>query len=379
MREQDREQVLTIARQSFNMSQPFVERMREQPVDPYRVAVEDGRVVASAAAWPYAHFFGGSSIPSAGISGVVVAPYARGRRLAETLVGAVLREARGTFPVSTLYPATVPIYRRLGYEYAATRCTFRIPMNALQRFPGDVMVQPWDDADLGDVATAQRAYASGFTGTMDRVPGYWDRLLRPMGDDPVYRVLVREDGVVTGSMIYTQENGFHMDLVSRDIFWRTPDAARALLSYVSRHHSLGREFSWIGRPADPMLFFTAEDKMKEEERWQMMLRIVDVPAALAQRGYMPGVQATVAFAVEDDLFPENRGPWRIDVAGGKGAVEPADAAEITISARTLASIFSGFVGPHEARRAGMLDGPDGPLDRLAAVFAGPAPWTADFF
>lgn len=379
MRESEREDVIGVARQAFNMSPPFVERARSNPIDPYRVAVEDGRILAAAAVWPYAHFFGGASLASAGISGVVVAPHARGRRLAETLVGSMLREVRSSMPVSTLYPATVPLYRRLGYDYAATRCTYRMPIAALRRFPGEIFVEPWTDDDLPDVVAAQRAYASGFTGTMDRVPLYWERLLRPMGDEVVYRVLVREDGAVTGSMIYTQENGFHMDLVSRDIFWRTPDAARALLSYVSRHHSLGKDFSWIGRPGDPMLFFADENKIREEERWHMMLRILDVPAALAGRGYLPGVDATVTFAVDDELLPENRGPWRLSVAGGKGSVEPGGDPELTLTPRALACLFSGFLAPHEARRAGMLDAPDPPLDRLAAAFAGPAPWTADFF
>ena len=379
MTEDDREQMVALVRQSFNSPPPFVDRLRAIPADVYRLVVEDGRLLAAASCWPYRHFFGGNSIGSAGISSVVVAPHARGRRLAETLVGEMMREARATMPVSTLYPATVPLYRRLGYEYAATRCTYRMPMNALQRFPGEAAVEPWDDDDVDAVTAAQRAYASDFTGMMDRTPVYWDRLFQPMGGDPVYRVLVREDGAVTGSMIYLQENGFNMDLVARDLFWRTPHAARALLSFVARHHSLGREFSWIGRPGDPMLFFTEEHKIREEERWHLMLRILDVPAALAARGYPAGVESAVSVAVDDERFPQNRGPWRITVSGGKGAVEQGGEADVTLMPRALAAIFSGFLTPFEARRSGLADGPDGALDRLGAVFSGSAPWTTDFF
>lgn len=379
MVEDDRDTFVALLRQSFNQPPAFVARMREVPIDGYRVAEQDGRIVACAGVMPTGHYFGGSAVACAGVSGVVVAPHARGGRTAEILVGEMLKERRPAMPISSLYPATVPIYRRLGYEFGAIRCTYRVPMHRLTRFDDALTAEPWDDAELDEVAQAHREWAAEQSAVMERAPRYWERLTIPIGDDPVYRVLVREDGRVTGSLIYHQENGFHMDLVAHDWFWTTPRAARSLITYVARHHSLGRDFIWNGPSTDPLLFHSAEYKIREKERWHLMLRLLDVPAAVTARGYRTGVEAEVSVAVSDPLFPENRGPWRIVVSGGKAVVEPADKAEVTAPVGALASVYSGLVPPAEARRAGLIEGAEGALDRLAAIFAGPAPWTPDFF
>lgn len=379
MVEDDRDEFVALIRQAFNQSPPFVARMREMPIDNYRVAVDGDRIVAAAGVLPAGHFFGGASVPCAGVSAVVVAPHVRGGRTAETLVGEMLKERRPSMPLSSLYPATVPIYRRLGYEYGAIRCTYRVPMHRLTRFADAMPVAPWDDDDLDDVVSAHRSWAAEHHGVMDRSPFYWRRLCTQMGDDPVYRVLVREEGQVTGSLIYHQENGFHMDLVAHDLFWRTPRAARSLITYIARHHSLGRDFVWAGPSTDPLLFHSAEYKLREKERWHLMLRLLDVPAAIASRGYRTGLDVAVTIEVQDGLFPENSGPWRIAVSEGKGTAEPASHAEITMPVGTLASIYSGLITPHDALRSGLLEGSAGSLDRLAEIFAGPAPWTPDFF
>ena len=64
----------------------------------------------------------GRAVPMAGVAGVKVAPEDRGRGIARRLMAALLAEvaARG-YPLSVLYPATVPLYRSLGWELAGTR------------------------------------------------------------------------------------------------------------------------------------------------------------------------------------------------------------------------------------------------------------------
>ena len=114
-----------------------------------------------------------------------------------------------------------------------------------------------------------------------------------------------------------------------------------------------------------------------------MSRILDVPTALESRGYPAGVTGSAAFAVDDPLFPENAGPFlleadggRIQVTtqpGGQGAGGPA------IGVGALSAMFTGYVTPAIAARVGLVD-PDHPaLELFARLFAGPPPWTPDFF
>jgi predicted acetyltransferase len=108
-----------------------------------------------------------------------------------------------------------------------------------------------------------------------------------------------------------------------------------------------------------------------------MLRLLDVPAALSGRGYPP-VSREFVLSVEDGLFPENRGPWKVTVSDGVASVEPvSDRGAGTISIGTLSSLYSGFLSAWDAAALGLLDREMAPV--LASAFGGPAPWMHDFF
>jgi predicted acetyltransferase len=113
-----------------------------------------------------------------------------------------------------------------------------------------------------------------------------------------------------------------------------------------------------------------------------MLRLVDLPAALRVRPWPAGVAGQVVFGVEDPVCPWNTGTWRLELADGQGLVEPAPPSSggPTADVRGLASLFTGFAGPDDLLRAGLLTGFDpGAVGLLRSAFASPRPWTAEFY
>jgi predicted acetyltransferase len=112
-----------------------------------------------------------------------------------------------------------------------------------------------------------------------------------------------------------------------------------------------------------------------------MLRLVELPAALQARPWPAGVTGQVEFRVDDPVCPWNSGAWRLELAAGQGRVTPAPSAPAaTADIRGLASLFTGFAGPDDLIRAGLLTGFDpGAVDLLRAAFASPRPWTAEFY
>jgi predicted acetyltransferase len=113
-----------------------------------------------------------------------------------------------------------------------------------------------------------------------------------------------------------------------------------------------------------------------------MLRLIDLPAALQARPWPPGVAGQASFRVEDRTCPWNTGAWRLELSGGQAQVEPASgpAPAATANIRGLASLFSGFAGPDDLVRAGLLTGFDPPaVELLRAAFASPRPWTAEIY
>ncbi|MGH2726874.1 MAG: GNAT family N-acetyltransferase, partial [Actinomycetota bacterium] len=223
MREEEREHVRALHQRSFNIPSALYEKLPKPPAESIRVAEEGGTITGALRYHEIAHFFGGRSVPAAGIGGVVVAPEARGRQVAERLVVTTLRELREKGSViSALYPATVPVYRRCGYEYGGMRVEFRTPLRLLSRGDGPEAV-PWTDDDFEEITACYRAWAIARNGVVDRPEKWWSRTLTNLEDAEVLRICVREAGVITGYMVYTQEkrkdSDWAFDLDCRDLVW----------------------------------------------------------------------------------------------------------------------------------------------------------------
>ncbi len=381
MNEDERELVSGMWHQAFNMPPS---RLPSIPTDETRVAVVDGTTAAALKIYRFGHFFGGRSVTAIGIGGVAVAAHARGKRVAETLVTETLRELRGAgFAISTLYPATVPLYRRCGYEYAGFRMYYRAPLDALPREDGPA-VEEWTDADLDDIAACYRAYATAINGLVDRPAWFWPkRVLHQFDESPVRRYCAREDGRVTGYVIYTQEKvpnlpyGFHLEC--RDFVWTTPGAARSLLAFAGRHRSTGVDLQWAGGANDPIANLIPEQDVDRQSWFRPMLRLIDVPAAFEARGYPAPLEAAAELQVHDTAFGWNDAGWRIEATGGAAKVTPAQGARATVDVTTLAGMFSGMLSARDARRLGRLVADDVTVAALDAMLAGPVPWINDWY
>jgi predicted acetyltransferase len=170
-----------------------------------------------------------------------------------------------------------------------------------------------------------------------------------------------------------------MNVDVRDLIWTTAAAGRTLLSIAALHRSTGERMTWPGPPTDPLADLIAEDPIENDGTFRWMLRLLDVPSAIEARGYPPMVEASVTLSVQDPLFSENEGPWRIEVGGGQAKVFPAERADAAADVQTFASVWSSLHRSRDAARTGGLRATDEALDALDLIFGGPMPWIADFF
>ena len=153
----------------------------------------------------------------------------------------------------------------------------------------------------------------------------------------------------------------------------------SLLAYMRGFRGLGQALEFPGPPADPLSIVVEEQRVQPSWTFRWMLRLLDVKAALEARGHPPGSGEAV-IAVEDGMFPENRGPWRVVAEDGKVSVTEADGVRVApIPIGTLSSMYSGYLSPHDAARLGLIDGDDPAVPVLARLFAGPAPYMLDWF
>ncbi len=330
---------------------------------------------------PLGQWWGGRSVPMVGIGGVAVDPADRADGGATWLMQEVVRELhRVGVALSTLFPATQPLYRRAGYEQAGLH--YRIRVNTQRLFTSEraLPLRRATEADRPQIERLHRADGRDNDGNIDRSELYWSFLREPTDATP-QTFVVEEEGEVSGYVFYTSQTNAsdHQDLFLSDIVARTPATARRLLTFLRDHRSLVDFVKWRGSPTDPLLL-QAREQRHDIRIWDIwMLRVVDVRQALEMRGYPVGVQAEIHWDVSDSLCPENEGRFVLSVAGGRGTVQSGGEGRVPLDVRTLAPLYAGYASAQQLRTGGDLACGDEDAARIAAVFAGPQPWMQDGF
>jgi predicted acetyltransferase len=387
--DEHREGIIELMRVAYNLSPASVpERTAWLPVEKMRCIAEGDRIVAAGGARDFRQWFGGRELEMSGIWGVVTSPEHRGGGLATRAVTTLLEEARARGQsVSALYPATQRPYRGIGYELAGTMTRHEVALDDLPRgASGPLPVEQLDlERDLDGVRACYRASVSGHNGPIDSDEGDWwpDRILGRWFSSDVQRAVVARgpDGIEGyASFTYGPATGaidFNYSVVCRHLVTSTMEGMASLLSYLRGFRGLGVSLRFTGPPAAPLALLVEEQRVLPVCTYRWMLRLLDVPSALSSRGYTP-ISAEFDVTIEDGLFPENRGPWRVSVSDGTATVEPVlERGAGTVSIGTLSSLYSGFLSAWDAAALGLVDRQMAPV--LASVFDGPAPWMHDFF
>jgi predicted acetyltransferase len=330
----------------------------------------------------------GKPVKCAGVASVKVAPEHRGRGIGRTLMTELLNliAARG-YPLSALYPATMPIYRSLGWELAGARHKFWIPARSLRGLiPPDRAARGAGEghqavkirrATPADAATVINVIGESHRAAADAGPLTWDEgpTAQWLGREDLYSYLAGDDGFAayrwTGSDLWVER-----------VHARTPETLRALWSVIASHCSTADDVIGLIDPNDPFWWLTQERDAAITSRWMWMLRVVDIPVAVAARGFPRGVSASVPLEISDHARPANAGNWQLTVADGTGRLIPNGSVPspdaLTLGPRGMAALYAG-TPLATLRLAGLASGGIPAADAaLDAAFAA-TPYVVDDF
>lgn len=380
----DRERLHVMRVQAFNVN-PAAPPAGIAPMEEYRVVEDDGVVVGAMRRTPERQYFGGNAVPTTAIGSVMIDAEARGKGIARDLFGSALNEMHDDgIALSTLYPSTMPVYRKLGYEVAGSRAMHAVTVRLLPRSKGHT-VESWDDAALADVQECYRRFASAHDGSLERSEDWWRERIVVAGGKPVYKYLVRDDSGVCGYIIYTQDkinegHGYNHLVACRDLIWTNDTGARALLNFIADDRALATDLYWPGPHNEPLATYFDEQDIRTEWSFDWMLRLVRVDDALTSRGYAADIDETFELTVEDEVIPANAGAIRVTIRGGSATVERIDVADGQVDVGMFAAIYSGWLRPSDAARVGRIVGAsEQTIAAMDRVFAGPSPWMVDMF
>ncbi len=289
--------------------------------------------------------------------------------------------------LATLYASEGGIYGRFGYGMATFGSQYEVDKQVAR------LDDPARELAGGRIRLVDRAramevfpdvyarYAPIRAGEIDRTDiDFRHAAGAPGGDDLGRRfcAVYEEDGRVDGYAGYEVVSMPASDQGPRQVVLHelcsVTDAAYVGLWQFLLGIDLAGELRASGRPVDePIRWLLTNHRhlrtsVTRDRSW---LRLVDVPASLAARGYPHA--GTVVLEVVDEFCPWNAGVYRLHVAEdwATGEVEPTtSAADFTLDAASLASVFLGGVVPSALRISGrVLEHTTGALARADRMFA----------
>jgi predicted acetyltransferase len=382
----DREAAHRLGQQAFGGTYPFDPDRPGVGEGRHVAAYLDGRLVGQVRRHAFGQWFGGHRLACAGISGVNVAPEARNRSLARRMLAESMdRAAADGEVVAALYPTTAALYRSVGFEVAGWWAQRSVPVSELPPDDGSVT---WEAAELDDprLKEVHDRMAPDRDGWLDPPQDFWTwRAMHNTRDDKANRYLYV--GTDAGATVAAVQYAYADSRSDRAMYRIDAEAVvgvdgravRAALAFLGANGTTADEVRTVLPVDDLVLHLAHVQRTRAISDWPWMLAFVDLPGAVAARGYPEGVSGSVPLHVVDPHRPANSGSWVLSVADGEANLEPGGDGRVEVAVTDLAAVFTGHLDPLRLARAGRL-GAATPADvgLLRAAFAG-QPTLVTFF
>src|SRR5580658_384160 len=362
------------------------------------LAAFDGQeVVGTAGVYTYQLSVPGHrTLPAAGVTWVSVLPSHRRRGVLSSLMRQQLDDVRDRGePLAVLWASESVIYPRYGYGRSMWHTDFTLHRgegtlaNAFLGHGGMRLRITSPEAALPELAKVYDAVLPSRPGFIARNETWWARAIYDPADSrrgasPLHCLLAEDQSGPRGYALYSGQSQW--DEVSlpggvlrvREMIADGPAAGAALWTdLLSR--DLTADFHVYKRPIDDPLLFQLADPRRARPLLKDALwtRIIDVPAALAGRGYSAPVD--VVIEVRDRLIPANAARWHLTAAGVAAAascVPTTAAAGLALDITELGAAYLGGTTLGAMAAAGLVTElrPGAVRELSAAMGWDLAPW-----
>lgn len=358
-------------------------------VDPSRaIAVRDeGALVGTCGSFGFRLTVPGGELAAAGVTAVGVRPTHRRRGLLRRMMRLqldALRE-RGE-PAAVLWASEGGIYPRFGYGLAslngrldAERARLALRDGSDAEAAGSFRPVDIDEAPavLAPVYERVRVERPGFCSRSEawwRLHALRDDQEARRGAGPLFCAVLELEGEPSGYALYRFKHVWEGGIPKGELhvveaLGSSRRAQREVWRFLLGVDLVARIRARLFAIDDPLILLVTEPTALGLSIGDgLYLRLVDVGAALAARGY--AADGALALEILDDFCPWNTGLWRLEAAGGRAEVRRAEGpADLCLRVGDLASAYLGgfsFAALHAALRVEELV--SGALARADALF-----------
>jgi predicted acetyltransferase len=365
-------------------------RIDSKRLEPDRcfAAFDDGRIVGCAGAFTWKTTVpGGAAVGTAGITTVGVLPTHRRQGITRELMGRLLAQARErNEPLASLFASQGAIYGRFGFGMATSALDIDVLVERAAFIPsfvphGRTRLLARDEALplMKRVYDAAAAARPGMTMLTD-ADFDWYYLEPEKREEKTFHAVHEDDaGEPDGYAVYRAKhkwpNGLpHLQLKVRHVLGATAQGAADIWRFLLDIDLVSRVVA-ENRPVDePLRWLVQEPRAVRAKLYDgLYARPVDVPSALAQRGYVG--DGRLVLRVADPYVPTNEGTYEL-VSGEGGALCVRTDAEpdIRTDVNGIGAVYLGGVTWRELARADrVVECSPGALARADAMFATDAP------
>ncbi len=333
-----------------------------------RILKTNGQIVGGLGLLSLGQWYNGANIPMVGVSGVGVAPEYRGKGTAIALMQSVLQELYAKeIPISVLFSAAQPLYRKAGYEQAGSLCNWEVSTDSIQSQKHTLEVRSLSlESDLFSELYNQQAHLN--QGFLDRNAVIWQAIKH--SDTQMYAYQFENEGYI----IFQQQQNC---LVIRDWVLLTPAAVQQFWTFLANHRSQIDRVEWKSSPVDALSLCLPDQSAKIKWLRCWLLRIVHLEKALQQRNY-PNISAELHLDIQDSILP-NQGKFILTIENGCGTVASGGRGELQLEIRSLSPLYTGLFTAEQLARSALLTGTPEAIQTATRIFASPIPWMPDFF
>jgi len=313
------------------------------------------------------------------ITGVATYPEYAHRGLMSSLLKQCLKEMKEAGQsISLLYPYSIPLYRKKGWEIISDKMTFNLKDFQLPKHfdvPGYVRRVGEESADL---ITLHDRFAKKTHGCIFRNELAWEEYWRWDVEDTTVAIYYNSDDEPTGYVVYLLDNEI---FYIKELVYLNIEAWKGLWNYISAHEPMLTEIKGNNYSNVPIAFWLEDSAIKETIRPYIMARIIDVEKFISQYRFINIKRhASITLEITDQLLDWNNLSFTVEFSPSedpKISNKPADNL-VKLDIRALNTLLLGYKHPHFLKNFELLEGSPEALSILEDIIPKEKAYISDY-
>lgn len=356
--ERYKESIKQVLNYCFEVPQEFVESYINEDYTPENClgCFENDRLAGLLHIYPYDMYFHGNTVPMGGIGLVSTLPQYRYYGCASKLLVKTIEimKKRG-YIFSALSPFAYAFYRKYGWELGFSNKRYIISIDELRGLGagnGQFRILTLGDRDRLD-KTYKESMAK-YNGAIDRDEKNWESRLKTIGKNRNYGYGYSRQGNGLDGYIFFSINDrvFHV----HEMIYNSLEAKLELLRFIYNHNAQVKEVNWQAPIDDNTVLLLDNPRIEQKIEPGMMIRVVDVVAALKSYKYPDTYNGTFTINIDDKWAPWNNGTFKVSIDQGTTRVDKIEdaGADISCSVNSFSQFMLGYIGLEKAIELGKV-------------------------